>query len=760
MSKDSSPPQSKVELSRELSLFHITMMGVGMMIGAGVFLGVGNSIRVAGPGGVLLTFALNGMLATFTAMAYAELSSAIPKAGGAYNFARVGFGRGTSFLAGWMEWFASSIAGSIYALTFAIYTLHYLSQLGLLNWLPLPIRLAEKILGVVIASFFMGINYRGASKTGKTGAFFTLGQTITLAFIGLAGIMAAIKEPSRLLNFQPFLPQGYGKLLITMGFTYVAFEGFEVIAQTGDEAIEPRRNIPKAMLYSILIVVSTYLLVAFAAIVGVKSGSPGIEGPVWAWIGSYGEKGFAMAVSRLMPAGGGFLVTLAVIFAATSALNATIYSATRASYALGRDRMLPQAFSLIAPKYKTPYMAIIFTAVIVITVTAFLPTLDVASSASIMFLFLFFLVNICVIKIRRDMGDELTYGFIMPFFPILPLIAILCQGILAIWLIHMSWLAWVVAPAWILAGVVIYHTYSKKHALTTQEEIVVLEEERAPEGDEYRIMVPVANPQNALSLIWYTFKLCGAKKARVNLLHMVPVPEMIPLSDADKYIVTGKEAITEAMLYLTEFPITTTIRYCRNVARGIVMATRENKIDMLIMGWHGKKPSHRHDFVFGSTLDPVVEKAPCNVIILKDCPRQAPKRVLLPFAGGPNSTLALEIASILIDKKEGEITILNVTQPGKPTQDIEAFLGQSPEFRRKKYQRLFTPKYIVSKNIASAILQEAQEYDLVVIGTSQVGMFQQMLLGSIPEEVARKCERPLVIVKASKGVRFLIKRWI
>ena len=191
------------------------------------------------------------------------------------------------------------------------------------------------------------------------------------------------------------------------------------------------------------------------------------------------------------------------------------------------------------------------------------------------------------------MGDELIYGFLMPFFPILPVIAIILQAVLAVWLIHMSWIAWVVAPIWITTGVVIYHTYSKKHALTTQDEIVVLEEERAPEGDEYRIMVPVANPHNALSLVRTTFKLCGAKKARVDLLHMVPVPEMIPLSDAEKYILSGQEAITEAMLYLTEFPITTTIRYCRNIARGIVMAVRENKTDMLL--WAGTGKNHHVD---------------------------------------------------------------------------------------------------------------------------------------------------------------------
>lgn len=122
------------ELSRDLSLFHITMMGLGMMIGAGVFLGMGISIGKSGPGGVVLTFALNGLLAMLTAMSFAELSSAIPRAGGAYNFARIGFGRGTSFLAGWMEWFASSVAGAMYALTFALYTIRFFSQMGFLDW--------------------------------------------------------------------------------------------------------------------------------------------------------------------------------------------------------------------------------------------------------------------------------------------------------------------------------------------------------------------------------------------------------------------------------------------------------------------------------------------------------------------------------------------------------------------------------------------------------------------------------------------------
>ena len=133
-------------LSRDLNLFQLTMMGVGMMIGAGAVLGMGNSVQISGPGGTLLAFSLNGVIALFTGMAYAEMSSALPKAGSIYNFARVAFGRGTGFTAGWISWFASSVAGSLYAVVFSEYTLHYLDVLGLTDWPHIPVFFRERAL--------------------------------------------------------------------------------------------------------------------------------------------------------------------------------------------------------------------------------------------------------------------------------------------------------------------------------------------------------------------------------------------------------------------------------------------------------------------------------------------------------------------------------------------------------------------------------------------------------------------------------------
>ena len=523
------------ELSRELSLFHITMMGLGMMIGAGVFLGMGISISKAGPGGVVLTFALNGLLAIFTAMSFAELSSAIPRAGGAYNFARIGFGRQASFLAGWMEWFASSVAGSMYAMTFAIYTLLFIKGviLGIDQADTNSITWAERGLAVATAALFIYINYRGASETGKIGAIITMGQTIFVVAIGVVGIITALRHPERLDNFTPFMPHGWSKLLMTMGFTYVAFEGYEVIAQAGDEAKDPRRNLPKAMLFSVLIVTAIYILVAFAVVVSVDAKDAVLNGmSPTQWIGEAQEKGFARAVDKLMPFGK-IILTLAVIFSSTSALNATIYSATRASYALGRDKMLPGWFARIHALRKTPYGALICTAVIVLVVVTLLPVKDVASSASIMFLMLFFMVNLCVIRIRRCMADELHYGFLMPLFPLFPILAIIFQIVLAVWLVHMSVIAWIVAPLWILGGFIVYHVYAKSRAISTEDEIQVLEEQRHPDIDKDKvpIMVAVANPASAEDLVKSTVRLCGAKNASVELIHMVSVPDQVALTD-------------------------------------------------------------------------------------------------------------------------------------------------------------------------------------------------------------------------------------
>lgn len=744
------------ELSRELSLFHITMMGVGMMIGAGVFVCTGISIGVSGPGGILITFALNGLIALFTGMSFAELSSAIPRAGGGYDYVRESFRGPWGFVTGWMLWFASSVAGSLYAITFSMYTLHFLKSFEIFHGLGLENLLVEKTIAAIIAIIFIYINYRGASKTGLAGSVMAVGQTITLAIVAIAGFVTVFRQPSRLENFTPFLPHGWGKIIVTMGFTYIAFEGYEVISHTAEEVISPKRHLPKAILYSLLIVVTTYLLVAFSVVIGVEAQGQG----VWEWFRQHGATGFSDAVAQLLPFGG-VLIVIAVIFSSTSALNATTYSATRVSFALGRDKYLPPILSHISKRTRIPDVALLFSSIIILGMTVALPKVeDVASGASIMFLLTFLLINLSVIKVRKDRGDELSYGYIMPFFPYIPIIAIVAQLVLAIWLIDMSIIAWIIAGTWIISGFVIYYAYSKGRAIE-EEEVTVLREVRELVRKEYQILVPVANPANAAILIDYASRIARAKDGEMLVMSMAIVPEQTPLSEAKQFVAESEEAINEALKHTPEdIPLNSTVRYGHNAARGIIGAIRERGSNMVILGWRGR--SRLRDFALGSTIDPVVEKAPCDTIVVKLDPSDVqPKKILVPIAGGPHSALALEIAVIMAESFGAEITAVHVLRRGTTEQQAREIIEPILESIEDK-SKIDSVKFIGPGDVVDSIIAESHDYDMVIIGSPLVAggrLSQQVVFGSIPERIGKGSDKIVMMVKKNLGIRSWVQKW-
>jgi basic amino acid/polyamine antiporter, APA family len=237
----------EVTLSRDLSLFTITMIGVGGMIGAGVFVLTGIAAGVAGPA-LVLVFLLNGLVTTLTAMAYAELGSAFPEAGGGYLWVKEGLGGTQGFLAGWMSWFAHVAAGSLYALAFG----RFASELWIMAGLPsLGLSVAHLTLGFmtfIIAGFTI-LNYLGASETGSVGNIVTLTKVGILGLFVLFGIIAMLRTDAWHSRFTTgFLPNGPLSILVAMGLTFIAFEGYEIIAQSGEEAIDPKKNIPRPSL--------------------------------------------------------------------------------------------------------------------------------------------------------------------------------------------------------------------------------------------------------------------------------------------------------------------------------------------------------------------------------------------------------------------------------------------------------------------------------------------------------------------------------
>lgn len=742
------------ELSRDLSLFHITMMGVGMMIGAGVFVTTGIGIGVSGPGGILLAFALNGLLAFLSVMTYAELGSAIPRAGGGYTYVQEGIGGFTGFFAGWMDWFAHAVAGSLYAIAFSKYTLHFLSRFDIFHWLSINLPLFEKIVAVLIALIFIYINYRGASETGTAGAIMAMGQTGVLALIGLIGIFVAIKNPGRMGNFDPFLPNGWGKVLVVMGFSLIGYEGYEVIAQTGEEVVEAKKNIPKALFYAPMIVITTYLLVAFAATVGVEaSGLSLVE-----WFQEHGATGFAKAIGQLFPFGG-LLVTLAAIFASTSALNATTYSSTRVSFALGRDGYLPEIFASISKKTQIPNIALLFSGALIIVIAAAFPVEVVCAGASIFFIVLFNLVTLAVIKIRKERGDELNYGYLMPFFPLIPLISFVGRLIIGIFLLDMGVWPYIIAGIWVTGGIFLYFLYSKSHVKEGEEGKMLLYERERVESKGYQIMVSVANPETAPTLVKYANFIARAKDAEIIIMSMVTVPDLTPLSEADRFIEETRDLINEtSQLVEDQLPVQSIIRYGHNVARGIISSVKERNTALLILGWRGY--TRWEHFTMGSTLDPLIEQAPCDIIIVKADEKEPEKeinRILFPSKGkSPHGKLAADVVNLIAKRFDAEVTILHVMQKDETESDARKMMESIAELIQNVNHSI---KIVEGDDLVNTIVGESESYDLVVIGAATESPFQRLLFGSVPERIAKSCSKTVLMVKKNLGIRSWFRRW-
>ena len=218
------------------------------------------------------------------------------------------------------------------------------------------------------------------------------------------------------------MPMGLGGLVSAMGLTFIAFEGYEVIVQSGEEVKNPKRNIPRAIFISLALVVIMYCLVAFVSLGAIFPET----GPAWQFIGQNGDLGISKAAELFMPYGG-LIVLVGGIVSTLAALNATTFSSARVAFAMGRHYNLPHKLSEIHPKFKTPYVSVLLSSIIMAVMAYALPLESIAQASGVIFLLLFTQVNVAVITIRKMYGDKLDYGFKTPFFPIVPITGIILK---------------------------------------------------------------------------------------------------------------------------------------------------------------------------------------------------------------------------------------------------------------------------------------------------------------------------------------------
>ncbi len=578
------------------------MVGIAGMIGGAIFVLTGPAIGLAGSA-VILAFIINAIITLFTAMAYAELGSAMPEAGGGYLWIREGLPRPNAFISGWMAWFAHIIAGSLYAVGFGAFLYQLLGPnvAGILSDQPLfGVIPFDKLIAMASIAAFTYINIKGTSETGKTGTIVTIVQLGTILCLIVAGFWMMHNNPNSTANFADFMPTGIAGLVAAMGLTFIAFEGYEIIVQTGEEVKNPKRNIPRAIFISLAIVVTLYCLVAFVSI-----GAISPEGiAAWRFIGEGGELGIMKAAEIFLPygalivLGGGMVSTLA-------ALNATTFSSARVAFAMGRHYNLPHKLSSIHPVNRTPHIAIIISGIIMAFMAYALPLADIAVAAGVIFLLLFTQVNIAAITIRRIYGNRLSYGFKTPFFPVIPIAGIFLKLGLALYLLVTQPLSWGITILWILVGFVLYRMYTFKQEIQHYAPIVT------SEGDlnrqDFRILIPYT-PEDPDRLLKYAIRVAKETGGEVNILRVITVPHQTPLSAGVAFADTAKRSFEplEKILDTENIPSHYLVRVSHESTEAILATIEEQSIDLLVTDFE----TLRHDRKLSTLMT-------CKVLAIK-----------------------------------------------------------------------------------------------------------------------------------------------
>jgi basic amino acid/polyamine antiporter, APA family len=559
------------------------MVGVAAMIGGSIFVLTGPAIGLAGSA-VIIAFIINATITLFTAMAYAELGSAMPEAGGGYLWVREGLPRPNAFISGWMAWFAHIVAGSLYAVSFASFLNGLLLQLNFFKdvgsegtLLILGIIPLDKIIAIASVAAFTYVNFKGTSETGKTGDIVTVIQLgLIFALIG-AGLWTMHTNPGWTLNFSDFMPMGIAGVVAAMGLTFIAFEGYEVIVQTGEEVKNPKRNIPRAIFISLSAVVVLYCLIAFVSI-GAIFPEGGI--PSWEFIGNQGELGISAAAELILPYGA-FIVLGGGLISTLAALNATTFSSARVAFAMGRHYNLPHKFSAIHPKNKTPYIAILLSGLIMAVMASGLPLDQIAIAAGVIFLLLFTQVNLAAINIRRIYGDKLDYGFKTPFFPVIPIIGIFLKIGLAIYLLFTEPFSWVITIVWVAIGFAVYRVYIFRKELEHYAPTVT--SEGALERRDFRILI-LYTPENPDRLIKFAIRVAKENNGEVDVLRVITVPEQTPLSAGIAFADSAKRAYKPLEEVLDKEGITNhyLARISHDSTEAILATIEEQHIDLLL----------------------------------------------------------------------------------------------------------------------------------------------------------------------------------
>ena len=429
-------------------------MGIGAIIGAGIFVVTGiASADYSGPA-IVISFVISGLACLFTALCYSEFASMIPVAGSAYTYSYVTLGEIWAWIIGWDLILEYLVIVAAVAVGWSGYVVNVFASFGL----TLPAALINppgveggiiNLPAVIVIVFITWLIIRGAKESSNFNAVIVLIKlAVILLFvtIGLNYINPA--------NYHPFMPYGWSGVFKGAAIIFFAYIGFDAITTAAEEVKTPQRTIPIAVLGSLLI--SSILYIAVAAVL--NGMVPYIEfkstaAPV------------AFAIQKVGIRWADIIVSIGALCGITSVLLVNLFGQTRVFFAMSRDGLFPETFSRLHKNYKTPINGIILVGVIASVIAAFIPLTSIVELVNIGTLAAFIIVSAAVIVLRRQQ-PEIKRPFKCPLVPLVPAVAIIFCLFLITQLPTVTHLRFVV---WLIIGLFVYYFYGRRKSSLTGE---------------------------------------------------------------------------------------------------------------------------------------------------------------------------------------------------------------------------------------------------------------------------------------------------
>lgn len=719
------------------------------IVGGGILILGGVAFKATGPSAVL-AFGLNGFLAILTVFSFAEMSAAFPESGGTYVFSKKVLSIRAAFGVGWIIWFASIVAAVLYALGAGFFIAIAVNKIWEF-YAGTPLEWVNTGFTTTIIAVIATLIYTKMLLNKQTGGgnLINIGKlaVFLILIIGGGWYISTQSVLDIVDDYTPFFTEGGFGLLQAMGYTFIAYHGFDLIAAVGGEVKDPERNIPRAMFISLIVAIVIYVL--FMLVITVAAVGPGES---IAQASSADPETIVMfAAEAYMGKFGLWLVIIAGILSMLSALYANLLGASHIAFSMAKDRTLPRALGKVDKDWGTPVKAILATAAVLVITIIIIPDVAIAGAASSLIFLVSFAIAHWISILSRLRSDPKDLPFKAPFFPLIPVLGILsCVGLAVFQGIKVP-LAGVIMLVWLGLGGGLYYILFRRRARVVDASAEGYDPRLVSlRGRSPVVLVPIVNPSHAVPMVAVASALAPPITGRVLLLSVVRTPEdWNPETHPEKLNNTQrvlKESLSASFVLGLIPEVLTTV--ATEPWDEIIRVSHAYSCESLLLGLTNlnEKSEERIEYVMNRVDSDVVVLRTTHMWRLSEV-----EKILVPVRGaGAQDELLARLLGSICRASNLEVTFLKVLPE-------DATWQQTDKARKALFQVAEDQvphgqiKVVIVKNnnVSEEIISHAEDSDLMIVGLQRFSR-RRKEFGKLPLYIAQGTDCPMLMISRKR----------